>query len=176
MPTPNRRASSHRRPAEIVLAAHSYFWICWNRTPTAFPRTVWESPSSRRRARSRAPIWQSMSVVIPRQSLAVGKVACREGFISKVLGRGSCANHRRDRLSDFRPFERFRDPVAAGHAARGKVGLFGGGDVEHRQRRVQAPRRLGDLPPRHRAMQVDVRDKRADLLAMTLEKTAGVRA
>ena len=58
--TPRINASSKRRLALIRFAPFSYFWTCWNVTPTASANWVCDIPADSRRNRKRPPTCTSI--------------------------------------------------------------------------------------------------------------------
>jgi len=64
-------AMSQSREAAIRLVPLSFFWICWNDTPTRVARSAWVRPNIQRRARMRSPTMRSISVVARVMSLVM---------------------------------------------------------------------------------------------------------
>src|SRR5271154_303673 len=79
-----------RRPAPMRLVPFSYFWTCWNVSPSASATSVWLLSSISRRIRTRLPTCLSVGLRVP-----LGICASWQLQRYSAVVRGRCGRRRR---------------------------------------------------------------------------------
>ena len=70
-------------PAVMRLTPRSYFCICWNVTPIAWPRLLWDMPSAKRRTRMRDPTCTSIRCGLSLRAPAAGDPCIHPPFFGE---------------------------------------------------------------------------------------------